>query len=64
MGARTAEAMEKAFGSRPEDLLAGIGPSICRDCYEVSGDVAEAFRALFAERGVPEAPLWPGTGAV
>ena len=48
MGARTAEAMEKAFGSRPEDLLVGIGPSICRDCYEVSEDVAEAFRTLFA----------------
>ena len=47
MGARTAEAMRKAFGSRPEDLLVGIGPSICRDCYEVSEDVAQAFRKEF-----------------
>ena len=51
MGARTAEAMRKAFGSRPEDLLVGIGPSICRDCYEVSEDVADAFRMLFSEEG-------------
>ena len=48
MGARTAEAMKEAFGSRPEDLLVGIGPSICRDCYEVSEDVAKAFRELFS----------------
>ena len=43
--------MRKAFGSRPEDLLVGIGPSICRDCYEVSEDVADAFRMLFSEEG-------------
>ena len=42
------EAMEKAFGSRPEDILVGIGPSICQDCYEVSEDVAEAFRNLLS----------------
>lgn len=48
MGRKTVEAMEKAFGSRPEDILAGIGPSICQDCYEVSQDVAEAFRILFS----------------
>ena len=49
MGRKTVEAMQEAFGSRPEDILAGIGPSICRDCYEVSKDVAEVFQALFAE---------------
>lgn len=43
MGARTVEAMGKAFGTRPEDLLAVIGPSICQSCYEVSEDVAEKF---------------------
>lgn len=57
MGARMAEAMEKAFGSRPEDLLAGIGPSICRDCYEVSEDVAEAFRMLFSGEGFRKVPI-------
>ena len=49
MGIRTAEAMKEVFGSRPQDLFVGIGPSICRDCYEVSADVAEAFQKLFSE---------------
>lgn len=42
----TVEAMRKSFGSRPEDIIAAIAPSICQDCYEVSEDVAEKFRAL------------------
>ncbi len=48
MGACMVQAMEQTFGSRPEDLIAAVGPSICRDCYEVSEDVAEEFQALFA----------------
>lgn len=47
MGKVTIEAMRKAYGSSPEDLLCAIGPSICRDCYEVSWDVAEAFQRTF-----------------
>ena len=43
MGAVTVDAMKREYGSRPEELLCAIGPSICRDCYEVSGDVAEQF---------------------
>lgn len=49
IGKKTVEAMEKAFGTKPEDLYAAIGPSICRDCYEVSEDVAEEFRRAFPE---------------
>lgn len=56
MGLRTVRAMEEAFGSRPEELLAGIGPSICQDCYEVSGDVAEAFRELMNEEEIRSLP--------
>lgn len=37
--------MQEEFHSDPKDILAGIGPSICRDCYEVGEDVAEAFRS-------------------
>jgi YfiH family protein len=32
-----------AFGSRPQDLWAGIGPSIGPCCYTVGQDVVEAF---------------------
>ncbi len=41
-----AERMKEEFGSRPEDLLAAIGPSICRDCFEVDEPVAAEFLAL------------------
>ena len=36
--------MEKEYGCQGENIIAAIGPSICRDCYEVSQDVADAFR--------------------
>lgn len=37
------EAMQSAFGSRPEDIVAGIGPAIGPCCYEVGEDVHQAF---------------------
>ncbi len=48
MGARTLAVMAEAYGTRSEDVICAIGPSICRDCYEVSGDVAEKFAGEFA----------------
>ncbi len=48
MGAVTVEAMQREYGTAPEDLYCAIGPSICMDCYEVSEDVADAFRQEFA----------------
>ena len=50
MGKVTIEAMEQAFGSKPEELLACIGPSICQGCYEVGPEVAEAFCSTFSEQ--------------
>lgn len=50
MGAATLKAMHEAFGTRPENVKAAIGPSICQDCYEVSRDVAEQFEAVFENR--------------
>jgi hypothetical protein len=49
MGCATIQTMEREFGTRPEDVRAMIGPSICMDCYEVSADVAEAFYREFPE---------------
>ncbi len=43
MGQVTLERMKDAFGTRPEDVYAAIGPSICQDCYEISDEVAEQF---------------------
>ncbi len=43
IGRITVERMEQEFQSRPEDIVAVIGPSICQDCYEVSKEVAEQF---------------------
>ena len=43
IGKNTVEAMTEHYGSRPEDIIGVIGPSICQSCYEVSEDVAEVF---------------------
>lgn len=40
---KTVQAMTAEFGSKPEDIEAYIGVSICGDCYTVGGDVAELF---------------------
>jgi hypothetical protein len=39
----TIRAMQWHFGTRPENLLAGIGPSIGACCYNTGYDVKEAF---------------------
>ncbi|MDQ6898236.1 MAG: polyphenol oxidase family protein [Candidatus Dormibacteraeota bacterium] len=35
------------FGSRPADLMAGLGPGICGSCYQVSPEVAAHFEDCF-----------------
>lgn len=41
------EAMATEYGSRPADILAGIGPSIGVDHYEVGADVLTQVRSAF-----------------
>ena len=40
--------MTAEFGSRPEDLIAAIGPSIGPCCYSVGEQVHAAFRDAFS----------------
>ena len=44
---RTVAAMREAFGTDPADLVAGIGPSICADVYEVGEEVLTAVENAF-----------------
>lgn len=43
---RTVEAMRDELGSRPTNLLVGLGPSIGPCCYEVGPEVIAAWEAL------------------
>lgn len=47
IGANTIKSMKDNFGSNPKDIIGVIGPSICQECYEVSADVALAFKKEF-----------------
>ncbi|OON87242.1 hypothetical protein BXO88_05085 [Oribacterium sp. C9] len=47
MGKVTIEKMAESYGTDPKNLICAIGPSICRNCYEVSEDVAEEFKKVF-----------------
>lgn len=50
MGEKTLKAMNQAFGTNPGDVIACIGPSICKDCFEVGEEVVEEFRQAFSAR--------------
>ena len=58
IGPRTIDAMRERFGSRPEELIAGVGPAIQSCCYQVNDAVYDAFQrdprardnAVFAQR--------------
>lgn len=50
IAAKTVEAMRDRFGSRPDDLIAVIGPGIRSCCFEVGVEVAREFQSQFPER--------------
>lgn len=50
IAAEAVQAMRQAYGSRPEDILAGIGPSIGPDHYEIQADVERPALAAFDGR--------------
>ncbi len=43
IGKVTVEKMVNEFGCDPSNIIAAIGPCICKDCYEVDMPVLEAF---------------------
>lgn len=49
VGRNAVAAMAEAFGSRPADLHAFLGPSIGPDAYEVGPEVVEAIRRAYPD---------------
>jgi purine-nucleoside/S-methyl-5'-thioadenosine phosphorylase / adenosine deaminase len=47
VAAEAVRALAAEYGSRPEDLVVGVGPGICGGCYEVSSNVAARFDEAF-----------------
>ena len=45
----TVEKMMACYDSRPADILAAIGPSICQHCYEVGQEPLDAFKQSFGD---------------
>jgi polyphenol oxidase len=51
--------MVRVYGSRPAELLAGVGPAIRGCCYEVSEDCIQPFKELFPdEKGLFRSSLF------
>ena len=45
--------MGREYGAKPENILAAVGPSIGRCCFETDGDVPEAMRAALGGDAEP-----------
>lgn len=59
IGTKVVELMAREYGSDPRDIIAGVGPSICPDCFEVGENVAHEFAT-----GFPDIPcILPKEGA-
>lgn len=52
--------LRETFGSRSEDIVVGLGPSICAECYPIGMDVANAVEKVF--HGATETILWKRAG--
>ena len=55
-------ALRREFNTRPEDLIAAIGPCLGQCCGEVGPDVVDAFRAGGADQHAIDRWFAPGSG--
>ena len=46
---KTIRRMVEEFGCKPGDLVAAVGPSICRSCFETDDDVPQALTAAYGD---------------
>ena len=53
IAAKAVEAMTSAFGTRPEDIQAAIGPCIGPCCFETGEDVPAAMVKALGEEALP-----------
>ena len=57
---RALEAMASAYGTRPEECVAAVGPSIRGCCYEVDSAVTEAMAGVLPDWQRHAVPTRPG----
>ncbi len=63
IGRITVEELTKHYNSDPKELIAVIGPSICKNCFEIGEDVAAEFLKAFPnayEKGILISLMKPG----
>lgn len=50
---KTIEKMGREYGTQPRNIIAAVGPSICRRCFETDDDVKEALFEVYEDQ-VPD----------
>lgn len=55
---KTIMKMTENFGTNPNDILAAIGPGICRNCFQVGEEVVNGFKG----NGIDLAPIYSWEG--
>lgn len=54
--------LKEEYGTEASDLICAVGPSICKDCYEVSENVAKQFMDAYTKAQVDEIVYDKGDG--
>lgn len=54
IGEKMVNTMSESFSCKPSDIITVIGPSICKECYEISEEVAVEFQQEFTKDQIDE----------